>query len=517
MKQLYFGDCLDVLKKFAREHPKGFIDLIYIDPPFNSKRDYNILFEHIEMEDTKAQREAFTDTWSNVSYIDSLNELADLHDDVYQFLKTLDRINISTSTVSYLTTMAIRIFYMHKVLKDTGSFYLHCDPNMSHYLKVICDLIFGRNNFRNEIVWHYKRWTNIQTQYQRMHDIILFYTKSKKHTFHPLETEMSKSQRKKFERGWDSNVIQTEQGKFSQIIVYDTEKFEQMVNSGKIDLNKFKNIIYRKKPTVSMPDVFQIPILNSQSKERLGYPTQKPEALLEKIILASSNEGDIVADFFCGCGTTIAVANRLNRQWIGVDISHLAIRLVLKRLTDPYDDETKKAILKEIEIHGFPRDIASAKELANKGTKGRLEFQYWVVEILLGGIVNPKKSADGGWDGYISFAKSENERGKILIEVKSGSVNINMIRSFIQVVEKQNADLGFFVCFKEYVTDSMKSEAKKVGKYNGFNIDRIQIITIEDLLEGNGPKLPGGADPTIFKKATKEVRPINNNDKLFYD
>ncbi|QLH53850.1 MAG: Type III restriction-modification system methylation subunit [Candidatus Kapaibacterium sp.] len=515
MKQLYFGDCLDVLKKFAREHPKGFIDLIYIDPPFNSKRDYNILFEHIEMEDTKAQREAFTDTWSNVSYIDSLNELADLHDDVYQFLKTLDRINISTSTVSYLTTMAIRIFYMHKVLKDTGSFYLHCDPNMSHYLKVICDLIFGRNVRFNELIWCYKEREISKKQWNKKHDVILFYTKSMNNKFNweLVAEDYSLGTYKKF------NYVD-ENGRRFQIRGKGGPYLGKQGLSIELE-STHPEWVYRdyldKSPGVPPRDWFIIPVINRASKERLGYPTQKPEALLEKIILASSNEGDLVADFFCGCGTTIAVANRLNRQWIGVDISHLAIRLVLKRLTDPYDDETKKSILKEIEIHGFPRDIASAKELANKGTKGRLEFQYWVVEILLGGIVNPKKSADGGWDGYISFAKSENERGKILIEVKSGSVNINMIRSFIQVVEKQNADLGFFVCFKEYVTDSMKSEAKKVGKYNGFNIDRIQIITIEDLLEGNGPKLPGGADPTIFKKATKEVRPINNNDKLFYD
>lgn len=180
LNKLYFGDCLDVLKKLHNEHPKGFIDLIYIDPPFNSQRNYNILFESADLKDTKAQKEAFADTWSNITYKDTLEEIKNIDLDLFSFLNSLDKIKISKSAVSYLTTMAIRIYYMHKVLKDTGSFYLHCDPTMSHYLKLVCDLIFGNNNFKNEVVWHYRRWSAATNRFQKLHDVILFYSKTKK-------------------------------------------------------------------------------------------------------------------------------------------------------------------------------------------------------------------------------------------------------------------------------------------------------------------------------------------------
>src|SRR5208337_4843285 len=183
MNKLYFGDCLDILKKLYKENPFGSIDLIYIDPPFNSKRNYNILFEDADFKNTKAQKEAFADTWSNISYKDTLEEIKDIDLDLFSFLDNLDNIRISKSAVSYLTTMAIRIFYMYKVLNKTGSFYLHCDPTMSHYLKLLGDLIFGYKNFRNEIIWHYRRWSAGTQRFQRLHDVILFYTKSKESVF----------------------------------------------------------------------------------------------------------------------------------------------------------------------------------------------------------------------------------------------------------------------------------------------------------------------------------------------
>ncbi len=540
MKQLYFGDCLDVLKELYKKHPGGFIDLIYIDPPFNSKRNYNILFEDIDMNDTKAQREAFADTWSNVGYKDTLTEILDLNRDLHTFLKTLDSINISKSAVSYLTTMAIRIYYMHKVLKDTGSFYLHCDPNMSHYLKIICDLIFGdkKKGYKNEITW--RRTKSLKTsqfkdrKYSVITDSILFFTKSKNYYFDsesikipfsdeeleehypfednkgryaksPLFRSMGMGERKNLCYEYKGVQAPNKAGwKISK------EKLMRLDNEGDIDWSN-PNIPYRKfRPTHTkgwLVTNLWDDIEQTSGKERLGYPTQKPEALLERIIRASSNEGDLVADFFCGCGTTIAVANRLNRNWLGVDISHLAIRLILERLTAPYDDKLKRKIRSEIEIHGFPKDVASAKELAKKEKGGRLEFQEWVIEFLLHGIHNPKKIADGGWDGYITFKKNGNEKGTVLIEVKSGGANVRNIREFINVVQSAEADIGVFVCFAEEVTKPMREEAKNAGKYKGYQFDRIQIITIEDLFAGKEIKMPGGVDPTTFKKATKEVRP----------
>ena len=193
MNKLFFGDCLDVLKELNREHSEGFIDLIYIDPPFNSKRNYNVLFEDINMKDTKAQKQAFADTWSNVSYLDTLNELHDLDYDLYQYLTILDKINISKEAVSYLTTMAIRIYYMHKVLKDTGSFYLHCDSTMSHYLKVVCDLIFGGDKFQNEIVWKRTSGHSDATRYGNVHDIILYLVKTNRYTWNKIYKIMIKA------------------------------------------------------------------------------------------------------------------------------------------------------------------------------------------------------------------------------------------------------------------------------------------------------------------------------------
>lgn len=550
MKELYFGDCLNILEDLAEQHPQGFIDLIYIDPPFNSKRNYNILFEDIDMADTKAQREAFADTWSNVSYIDTINELAEINYDLYQFLRVLDKVNISKSAVAYLSTMAIRIVYMHKILKDTGSFYLHCDSTMSHFLKVICDMIFGDSGkgFRNEIVWKRTSAHNDPKKYGRNTDRILFYTKSTEYTYNTVYTDYEDKYIKSFYRYDDKdgkgkytldNLANTREGGYN----YKYKGYAPPKNGWRCPENTMKEydrkgrIFFPEKKTgrlrykrylKEMPGVpaqelwTDIPPIGSQAKERLGYPTQKPEALLERIIKASSNEGDIVADFFCGCGTSIAVANKFNRQWIGVDISHLAVKLILQRLSSPLEEKAKKNLLKSITIHGFPKDIASAKALAKsdilleqKSKKGAFDFQNWVVEFLLGGISNPKKVADGGWDGYIIFPK-ENDKGRVLIEVKSGNVNVKNIREFINVIEHEEADIGVFVCFEEYVTEPMKAAAKSAGKYKPYKFDKIQILTIEEILDDREIRMPGGVDQSTFKKAAIDVRPENDqNNKLF--
>lgn len=512
MNRLYFGDCLEILKDLY-EKEREFIDLIYIDPPFNSKRNYNILFEDADLKDAKAQKQAFADTWSSVGYKDTLAEIQEIDLDLYKFLDALDNLRVSQSSVSYLTTMAIRIHYMHKVLKPTGSFYLHCDPTMSHYLKLLCDLIFGEKGFRNEIIWHYRRWTNAQNQFQSMHDVILFYSKSDKNTFNFTEVDMSDSQMKKFKRGWDSNVIHTKTEKYSQLIVYKKDKLEKAVKEGRMDLSKYKNVVYREKPIVAASDVIIMPVLNSQSKERLGYPTQKPEALLKRIIEASSNEGDLVADFFCGCGTTIAAAQELKRNWLGVDISHLATGLIRRRLAKQYG----KKIGKTFEVFGFPKDLASAKRLSLVREKGRIKFQDWIIEAMIGGVSNPKKTADGGWDGHLTFDVT-GKKEIVLIEVKSGNVNVKNLREFIQVVNKENASIGVFVCFAEQVTKPMLTAAKEEGYYNkelfGTTYDRIQIVTVDDLLEHHGINMPQSIKQT-FKQAVKKSIPDGEQKKMF--
>lgn len=516
MNQLYFGDCLDILKKLHSEHKEGFIDLIYIDPPFNSKRNYNILFEEADLKDAKAQKEAFADTWSNISYKDTIQELKEIDLDVFHFLEAIDGINVSKSAVAYLTTMAIRIWYMHKVLKPTGSFYLHCDPTMSHYLKMICDLIFKEKNFRNEIIWKRQNAKGLAfTRFASNHDVILYYSKTKEFTWNAQYkkhdekyladfykyTENETGRRYRLDNlanpSKDRPNLTYEFLGITRVWRWTKERMEQAYKDGLVVQTKPGNVPALKRyldeqEGTPIDDIWiDIPPIQSQSGESLGYPTQKPTELLERILTASSNTGDLVADFFCGCGTTIAAAQALKRNWLGVDISHLSIGLIeRKRLIEPFLRSGDKPVY---EIHGLPKDLASAQQLASGTIGGRLKFQDWIIETKLGGIHNPKKTADGGWDGHITF-EGVNGKDTALIEVKSGHVNVKNVREFIQVVNKQKAAMGIFVCFKNEVTKPMLSEAKDQKYYGqeiwGNEIDKIQIITVEDLLDKKTIRIP---------------------------
>jgi len=491
MNQLYYGDNLKVLQSSIEDES---IDLIYIDPPFNSKRAYNVLFESIDLTDVKAQKEAFKDTWSNVIYLDEMNQIQNLDLGLYNFLKTLDGLPLSKGAVSYLTIMAHRIWYMHKKLKDTGSFYLHCDPTMSHYLKIVCDLIFGHRHFRNEIVWCYSRMAaRGQRQLSRCHDTVLWYSKGDKWIFNVDEIRLPYAETSIAREGYKKTNLGGGSPKSNICELNEKGKFPE--------------------------DWIQIPFIRGE--EYIGYATQKPEALLERIVKASSKRGQVVADFFCGCGTTITVAQKLGRKWIGVDISHLAVRLVYDRVLKPFEGKPKayNKILNSIEINGFPKDIASAKDLAQKTDKHRLQFQDWVVEFMMNGVRNPKRSGDSGYDGYITFGKSDKEKGVILIEVKSGKAGVEKIRSFIETVNKMNAAFGAFVCFAEEVTEPMRKWAKQAGYFDaevwGNKFDRIQIVTVEDLLAGKSVQFPVFQNIT-FKTATNiPIKNENNNHSLF--
>jgi DNA modification methylase len=524
MNKLYFGDNLNILKKLHSQHPQGFIDLIYIDPPFNSKRNYNILFEHVELNDTKAQKEAFADTWSNVSYIDTLNEILDLNKNIYEFLKALDTISNSKASVSYLTTMTIRIIYMHRLLKPTGSFYLHCDPTMSHYLKMICDFIFGNKNFRNEIIWKRTSGHSDAIGYGNIHDTIIFYTKSENSnwnkTFQPYNeyyVETYYRYKDNDGRKWMSDNLSAK-GLSGGGYNYEwkgingfwrcpIETMKKLDNENKIYYTK--NGIPRRKryldeakgmPTQDIWD--DIEALRSWHNEKLGYPTQKPSTLLERIIQASSNEGDLVADFFCGCGTTIAAAQKLNRQWIGVDISHLAVKLMANRLINAFGNEIKNTF----DVAGFPKDIATARELASETKGGRLKFEEWIVEVMLHGVLNENRT-QMGYDGYFTFdVQGEKQIG--MIEVKSGSATPNQLNHFIKTVEDKKGHIGVFVCFDNQIKKSMQLIAKNEGFYNeetfGHHYPKIQIISVERLLNGESINVPVSTK-TTFKVAPKEI------------
>lgn len=409
---IYSGDNLTWLKQF----PNKLVDLIYLDPPFFSNKHYEVIFNDGE------EIRSFEDRWKG-----GINH--------------------------YIEWMKERIFELHRVLKDAGSFYLHCDWHASHYLKVTCDNIFGYNNFRNEIIWHYRRWTNVQKQFQKMHDVILFYAKTDDNIFNPIEVEISDSQKNKFQRGYDTNVIHTKDKITKQIIIYDIEK----VKKARINISEYDNVVNREAPKVFSPDVWIMPPINSQAKERMGYPTQKPEKLIERIILASSNKNDLILDPFCGCGTTIAVAQRLGRKWIGIDVSPSACKLMKLRV------EKVMGSNKDVEIIGLPLNIDELKKLPP------FEFQNWCIGAL-GGTVNPKKVGDMGIDGFTFMHRDP-------IQVKqSENVGRNVIDNFETALQRDKKDKGFIIALS--FGKGAYEEVARIKKEGLF----IDLLTVDKLL-----------------------------------
>ena len=469
---LFYGDNLEILKSLYKDRDfllqtNGGIDLIYIDPPFNSNRIYNMPYEDMlkekdDKEKYKAQKEAFNDTWSNIDFRQELEDLKGCVDclQLYHFLSANQKI-FTFPQMSYLTMMSHRLYYMHKILKDTGSFYLHCDPNMSHYLKILLDMVFGAKNFRNEIIWHYRTGGVSKRWFAKKHDVILAYTKTDDYIF---------------------NVQYMKQ-------YYDKKPSFEDKNSGK-DEKGYYNVVVQ-------DNVFEIPAVFNMSKEHLGYPTQKPLSLLEKLIEASTNEGDIVADFFCGCGTTIAAAEKLNRKWLGVDINHLAISLIEDKRLKPIIAE--KGTKATYQIIGFPKDIAGAEKLAKDN---KFKFEQWLVEYVFKGH-QTKKTGDKGIDGHIAYNFHNSNRTSIkkmlaIIEVKGGNVNISQIRAFKNSIENDfKADFGLFIAFDKYITDGMRKEASDLGfvdtddldipNLQFFRLKKMYIITIDDILQDNLP------------------------------
>lgn len=502
MNRLFYGDNLEILRRHVADDS---VDLIYIDPPFNSKRDYNIIYDG-----ATAQTKAFGDTWSLVG-VQELEEL--IYKDEAQRYHTLHRAldglkqilfhapnAADRSMYAYLVNMGVRIVEMRRTLKETGNFFLHCDPTASHYLKILLDCVFGNGNFLNELVWCYRKWTNAAEHFQKNHDIILVYAKHRgKHVFNKLY-DKDTPQQKKFDKGWDVNVVQ---GGVRQLIVYDRQKA-----AGKIAEGKHDRIVYRENyAEVAAPDWWNIPIINSQAKERLGYPTQKPEALLERIIKSACPKGGVVLDAYCGCGTTVAVAQKLGMSWIGVDITYLAVDLIQQRLIDHFylegiknptpaqQEKARKKFLRDTEIFGIPRDLESARKLARetKGDYVRKEFEKWAV-FSVGGVYSEKRGSDGGTDGYFYIHDLDDAqktgRRQGYIQVKSGKVSVSDMREFDAVLSVFNAPVGIFVTL-EKPTQPMLDYAASLSRYKSKTgrraYDRITIITIEQILDEDVP------------------------------
>jgi DNA modification methylase len=386
--QLILADNLSALKELKTES----IDLIYIDPPFNSNRNY---IGKISDGSGKEILAKFEDTWRGgmKTYI---------HEFMYPIVKEL-----------------------HRILKKTGSLYLHCDPTAQAYLQVeVLDPVFGISNFRNEIIWFYRRWTNVSKQFQAMHDVIFFYSKSNNYTFNKLDGEPSESQAKKFEKGWDQNVVTSGGKKTTQYIVYDKTKFKLYA---KPDIEA--KIVYRETTnfSVALPDVIELPIINSQAKERSGYPTQKPEKLLERIILASSNEGDTVLDCFLGSGTTIITADKLKRNWIGIDHNPVSISVTKNRLNSNISLFNQSA----------GRNYTYTAKKYNYDELRKMddfEFEKLMVNKLGGKLSKEGKGADKGIDGIF------NESGIISVKRWGKKVDRNTLDNLISAIRRYRRD-----------------------------------------------------------------------------
>ncbi len=384
--------------------------------------------------------------------------------------------------MAYLISMTLRIGEIHRVLKPTGSFYLHCDPTASHYLKIIIDAIFCAKggDFRNEIAWCYRKWSIQSNQFVRNHDVILFYTKSNKSTFNIQFVEPGAGTMKR----WKGK-------KHKRLMIDGVEKTVEVDEPIE----------------TAAPDWWAIGILNANAKERLGYPTQKPEELLERIIKASSNEGDVILDAYCGCGTTVSVAQRLNRNWIGIDITYQSISLILKRLNDGFG---KKEVDK-IELNGVPQDMASAVALANKKEdKTRKEFEKWAVLTYSDNraMINEKKGGDGGIDGVAYMLdrneKSDTEHNKIIFSVKSNkALTPSVIRDLNGTIEKEGAAMGYLITL--YPMPNLIKESKQYGFYYNTLLDKnfpkIEVISVEEILAGKRMSIPASHKISVVKEA----------------
>jgi len=536
LNRLFYGDNLQVLR---RDVADASVDLVYLDPPFNSNRGYNIIFARSDVvsDEDSAQIQAFDDTWrwtpatetQYTAYISG--ELPNRAADALTAFRMLLGEN---DAMAYLVNMAPRLVELHRVLKLTGSLYLHCDPTMSHYLKVLLDSIFSAERFVNEIIWKRTSSHSSAKKYAPVHDVILYYGRSASSVWNGPRTDYDQAYLDKYYRFDDGDgrlywradlcAAGTRNGSSGQPWrgfapaakgmhwKFTTDRLDELDAEGRIywatggsGWPQYKR--YREElKGLAVGDIWDdIDRLNPQAAERLGYPTQKPIRILERIIQASSQPGDVVLDPFCGCGTTIDAAQKLGRSWIGIDITYLSVDLMEKRLLATYGHE----IASTYKVGGIPRDKQAALALFSRNP---FEFERWAV-TMLNGQPNQKQVGDKGIDGVAKFPIGDVKKrgiGQILISVKGGkSLNPSMVRDLGGTVATRKADLGVLIT-NRMPTPGMVEEADHAGTYvhpaTGTTYPRIQIITTGDLLLGKRPHLPGTMNPYMQAKRA-EVSP----------
>ena len=500
--KLYFGDNLPVLREFIASES---VDLVYLDPPFNSKHDYNVLFEERDLSSSRAQLKAFDDCWhwdqgtqdtyEGLTGPDAQERGAPpaLSALLEAFYKGFPQRNDMTA---YLVMMAPRLLELRRVLRPTGALFLHCDPTASHYLKLLLDAIFGAQNYRNEIIW--KRQTSSgykgSSSFGRNHDTVLFYSKSNEYTYRniykPYSQEYLTKQYNKVDengRRYRTHWVGTKTTAATIAKYLKTGRIVRRAN-GSLE----KRLYLDEQPGIAVDSVWtDIGALTHDGAERLGYPTQKPIALLERIITAASNEGDVILDPFCGCGTTVEAAHKLGREWIGIDLTHLAIRVVRDRLSTKFPGIA-------YELLGEPQDVESARILSETD---KYQFQWWAIHKIgahpVGGVPGSregKRGRDHGIDGVIKF-RSDDKVHEIIVSVKGGrSISPAFVRELQGTVQTEKAAMGVLLVMQE-PTQDMTTAAAKAGTWRDPTTDKrypkIQLLSVSDIFEGKRVQHPG--------------------------
>ena len=538
MNRLLFGDNLGWLRD-TREFPDASVDLEYLDPPFNSNADYNVLFREASGQASQAQFHAFTDTWTWADaaelyhhFIDSCPNVAvtEMMEAFHSFLK-------NSPMMAYLAMMAPRLVELHRILKPTGSLYLHCDPTASHYLKLLLDAVFGNQSFRNEIIWKRvtshsdaKRWSPIT-------DTIFYYAKTERFVWNPqymghdedyvadkyrfddhdgrgayrLGDMTSPSPRPNMMYEWKGHKSPSKGWRFSKKTMQELDAEGRICYPDSKDKRpQLKRYLEEMSGHLISSLWDDIPPINSMAKERLGYPTQKPVDLLERIITASTNPGDVVLDPFGGCGTAAHAAQKTGRQWIAIDVTYLAINLIKRRLLDAFGEEL------QFEEKGQPTDFTSAQRLA---VLDKFQFQHWALSLI---DARPLKEGDGkgadrGVDGLLYFYDSKDERRKLIVQVKGGGVKRGDVATLLGDVNNQKAAGGILLTL-EKPTKPMRDEAADAGRYQSNlwhdkDYPKIQMLTIEGLLD-HTERVDAPPQLNPFAKAQRESKPQKQADLI---
>ncbi len=494
-------------------------------PPFNSQANYNVLFKSHSGKAADAQIEAFEDTWhwGEEAECAFSEVLASSNTQAAEMLRAMRAFLGENDMMAYLAMMAVRLLELHRVLKPTGSIYLHCDPTASHYLKILLDAVFNKESFNNEIVWiRSAPKGHAFTRYPSTHDILFYFSKTRAYCWNdiyiPHRDGYIKSHYNNYEEGTGRQYtldnclnpnhnrpnLTYEWNGHNRVWRWTKNKMQDLHNSGRLiytstGMPRYKRYLDEMKGTHVTSVWSDIPPINSQAQERLGYPTQKPVALLERVLKASSNEGDIVLDPFCGCGTTVHAAEKLGRRWIGIDVTHLAISLIERRLKDAFPGIA-------FDVHGTPQDLESALDLARRD---KYQFQWWAVSMVgarpYGG---KKKGADGGIDGILFFRTGKDKTEKVVVSVKGGeTVGVGMVRDLIAVAKREGAAIGVLVCLA-LPTKPMEKEAAAAGFFEtpSGKVPKLQIITLAELFQGKQPRIPLIDSAATFKTASRETR-----------